>query len=732
VSSPNVITVTVRSKNQSTAGFKAVENDARAMQDRVASASLQVAQANLRVERATKNLAATEEKYGKESLQAREKTVALQRARLQASQAAGKLERAEKNLADGVQDAGREMDSVDVKTGKMSVGMDGLGKVVGKATVAIGAAVAALGGLGAGFDRALDAWDAGAVLEAQLGALPADVVEAAGRAAAEVYADAWGESLREVGDAVRRVMLDMDVTTEAQMESVTERVLALAQTFDTEFAQITRGAGQLMRTGLADSADEALDVIARGFQLGADKVGDFMDTLEEYGTQFRNLGLDAETSIGLMVQGLQAGARNADVVADAIKEFAIEAVRGAPRVAKGLTDLGFVADDMAQKFAAGGDVSAAALDEVLDSLRQIEDPVTRNAIAVELFGTKAEDLGDALYALDPSEAAKRLGDFGDAAADVADKVGDTPRASIEKFKRALSERFTNALGESLQWLEVVFEKLRPALQQMSDLLLPRLESIWQSLSDTWDELVAAGLDKYLDDLAKLLGGAAVANLYAVLVAVEMLVKAFEFFISANIRSMEYLQEWSRRIRSARDHTVSFGRGVRSEMSSARDWVSALLVRVRGVPGEIGRAASGVYGRFTAPFRAAVNAISSWLDGLRSKVSSVVGSARSAVSRLSPLSFLGFEHGGVVGAQSGGPRSGWTMVGEHGRELVQLAPGSRVVSNPDTERMLSGGGQGGGVTVQLEWVGGSGGDEFLSWLRNSIRIRGGVSTVLGAA
>lgn len=43
-------------------------------------------------------------------------------------------------------------------------------------------------------------------------------------------------------------------------------------------------------------------------------------------------------------------------------------------------------------------------------------------------------------------------------------------------------------------------------------------------------------------------------------------------------------------------------------------------------------------------------------------------------------------GGIIGAASGGLRSGWTMVGEQEPELVRLPFGSRVYSGPDTRRM----------------------------------------------
>lgn len=62
---------------------------------------------------------------------------------------------------------------------------------------------------------------------------------------------------------------------------------------------------------------------------------------------------------------------------------------------------------------------------------------------------------------------------------------------------------------------------------------------------------------------------------------------------------------------------------------------------------------------------------------------------------------GFAHGGVIGAASGGPRSRLTLVGEQGPELVSLAAGSTVHSNPDTRRMLAGasGGSGGQFVIE---------------------------------
>lgn len=75
------------------------------------------------------------------------------------------------------------------------------------------------------------------------------------------------------------------------------------------------------------------------------------------------------------------------------------------------------------------------------------------------------------------------------------------------------------------------------------------------------------------------------------------------------------------------------------------------------------------------------------------------SAASAALRTATiLASLGYAHGGIVGAATGGLHSGLRMVGEHGPELLELPPGTRVNSNADTERIMGGAGGGGGGTV----------------------------------
>jgi hypothetical protein len=104
-------------------------------------------------------------------------------------------------------------------------------------------------------------------------------------------------------------------------------------------------------------------------------------------------------------------------------------------------------------------------------------------------------------------------------------------------------------------------------------------------------------------------------------------------------------------------------------------------------------------------------------------------------------------GGIVGgpvghAADGGIRGGLTEVAEQGRELIEvpggagamaLPPGSRVWSNPDSERMLAGAstGRGGGVArVELAVTGAD--REFAEFLRRVLRVDPGVQAAIRAA
>lgn len=194
------------------------------------------------------------------------------------------------------------------------------GVMVG-ASSAIAAAWGALQ-LGDIVSNAMDLNSAQSKLSAQLGAFGPESAEL-GRVAGEVWASGFAESTEQVNEAVGAVKRNLGDLNEVDLSAASEQVLALADMSGESANKIAAAAGKMVKTGVADSWQQALDVITRGFQSNANEAEDLLDTFQEYSTEFRQLGLSGAEALGLMNQGLAAGARNGDVVADALKEFAI-------------------------------------------------------------------------------------------------------------------------------------------------------------------------------------------------------------------------------------------------------------------------------------------------------------------------------------------------------------------------------------------------------------------------
>ncbi|WP_037656509.1 phage tail tape measure protein, partial [Streptomyces achromogenes] len=91
----------------------------------------------------------------------------------------------------------------------------------------------------------------------------------------------------------------------------------------------------------------------------------------EYSTIFRQMGISATDATGLLSQGLQAGARDTDVVADSLKEFVLITQGGGKEVDAAFAKIGLSGKEMQKAFTKGGPEAKAALDKVFDGLRSV-------------------------------------------------------------------------------------------------------------------------------------------------------------------------------------------------------------------------------------------------------------------------------------------------------------------------------------------------------------------------
>ncbi|MFE7559671.1 phage tail tape measure protein [Kitasatospora sp. NPDC057500] len=602
-------------------------------------------------------------------------------------------------------------------------------------TAAAGISAGVAGALGVGVASALDMSAASSKLQAQLGVGTERAAELS-KVSANIYKQAWGESAADVNEAIKGVVQQIGGDAAgAGLEKITTKALALSKTFDVDVAGSTAAVGQLIKTGLAKDAEQAFDIITAGFQGGVDKSGDYIDTLTEYSTQFRQLGLDGQTATGLLAQGLKAGARDADTVADSLKEFTLIAQSGSKASAEGFKALGLNAKEMQRAFIEGGPGAATALDQVFDKLRAVKNPVEQSGIALALFGTKAEDMQKALLALDPSSATSAIGQVAGAADNMAQTVGDNPAAAIERFKREATVKLAEvgatliAFGqEHSAWLQPIAITLGVIAGAI--LLVQGATMAWTAAQAVWTGVQA------VSTAAQWAWNAAMsANpISLIIIAVVALVAAVVLL-------------WQRS-ETFRDIVTGAWRVVWSGIKWVWDWVSqnwplllgiltgpigwAVLAITRnwdsikagastvldfltGLPGKIASGFATLGEILTAPFRWGFNQIASLWNRTAGKLSFTLPSWIPGVGG------QGFSLPKIPMLAAGGhiTGAGTVLVGEAGPELLSLPGGATVTP---LARAAAGGG--GTVRVVIDVTGAD--TQMRQMLRNMVRLDGGGS------
>lgn len=449
---------------------------------------------------------------------AREKALRDEAAALRNVEAETKsLERAQKSLGDaqslggkGGKSAGGEFLS------GFSDGIAGLGAKAGPIGLGLTAAagLALAGGsliaknVLAGMDQLQDR----ANFAAALGFTP-DQMKPLADAAAKAYAGNFGESIAGNMDAARAAIqsgLLGPGASEKDTQGIVERLTTVSGLLGEGIPATARAAQQAIRTGLAPNAEAAFDLIVKGQQAGINTSEDFLDTLNEYGTQFRKLGLSGPEAVGLISQAMKGGARDSDVAADALKEFSIRAIDGSKTTIDGFSSIGLSADDMREKIAAGGPAAHNALGQVLTGLRNVRDPAEQSRIAVELFGTQAEDLGGALNNFDLSKAVSQLGNVQGAAQRASDTMGGTTASTFESAKRSIET--------SLDGVQVkLAEAFGPSLTELANAVTTHGNEITGAFLDIASGSTRA-IGMTLESFGQLVGG--VGNVYGAILRAD--------------------------------------------------------------------------------------------------------------------------------------------------------------------------------------------------------------------
>lgn len=379
---------------------------------------------------------------------------------------------------------------------------------LGSAGGPIGLALAAAGVVGGGLlvksvIAGIEREPARDLVQAQLGLDEASMAKLS-KAAAKAYTDNFGESAQQNISTAKAALQSglLPSADDPGTAHVIEQLTAVSQLLGEEIPATARAAGQLIKTGLADNADQAFDLIAKGEQAGLNTSQDLLDTFNEYGTQFRKLGLSGPEAVGLLSQALKGGARDSDKAADAIKAFSIRSVDGSKTTMQAYRDLGFSAKTMSEEFAKGGPAAHEAFGQILAAIRSVDDPLKRGQVAAALFGTQWEDLGGAFDKFDLSNAVNELGKVEGAAQDAAHTMNDNVVADFESAKRSIIQS-ANDVQDKLA------DAFGPELKKVADFVHEHTDDIAQFFT-TMGVLAIDGVGSLVKGVAD--GARAVAQL----------------------------------------------------------------------------------------------------------------------------------------------------------------------------------------------------------------------------
>lgn len=300
----------------------------------------------------------------------------------------------------------------EITSGLMS-GTAGAGAMMGAAIGAgiVAAAGVAVAGLWSGIQEGMASLRMKDLMQTRMGIDDASM-HRMGDAAGRAYAAGLGESVQDNLAAIQFGLQGGLIRPDASADDIaqyTKRIQTTSQVMNEDPDAIARGTRNLIRTGLVSDYSQALDLLTAATQKGLNLTKDLIDTAEEYGTAWHGVGLSATDAFGLIKQMSDAGIRNTDVAADSIKELSINVADGSKLTKSAFEALGLNADDMTKRFAEGGPVARAALGEVLNGLRNLDDPTQKQLVGLALFKTKWEDAKTAIQGANLSTAADEMG-----------------------------------------------------------------------------------------------------------------------------------------------------------------------------------------------------------------------------------------------------------------------------------------------------------------------------------
>ncbi|MCS1383266.1 phage tail tape measure protein [Lysinibacillus sphaericus] len=306
-------------------------------------------------------------------------------------------------------------------------------------------------------------------LEARTGATGAEL-KGLENVAKDVFKAGFGENMDQVADDVSTLSAMFKNLKGDSLTEVAKGAATISQAWGSESKEVGRAVQAMTNNFNGLGENKALDLMTFAFQKTGDYSDDLLDTFSEYSMHFSKLGLSAEEFTGILIRGAENGAFNMDFVADGVKELGIRVIDESKTTAEGFKAIGFNAEEMANKFAAGGEEANTAFQATIAGLAAMKNPIERNAAGVALFGTKWEDVREDVI-LSMADSAAAVEGFEGATGRAADALQSSFKSKLTQSWRELQTGIADVVnGAGAQ-------EFLQGVAQKADELVPKIQGI---------------------------------------------------------------------------------------------------------------------------------------------------------------------------------------------------------------------------------------------------------------
>lgn len=449
-----------------------------------------------------------------------------------------------------------------------------------------------------------------------------------------VYSDGVGESMDSVADAVLMVKKNLGDLSETDLTNLTQQAITLDELYGIDMNETLRGVNSLMQQyGL--TAQEAMDYIVVGTQIGLDKTNELGDNLSEYAGKFSQAGYSASEYFQLLDNGLKNGAYNLDKVNDAINEVTTRLVDGT--IGESIGSFSTKTQELFTSWQNGGATQKQVIDSIVADIGNCTNQQEALNLAALAFGTMAED-GNLKFITSLTSVGSTYDSVKGSAQGMFDAT-TTPMQQMESNTRKLQQALV-PLGEKLA--------------ELANAILPPLVSVITTIGG-WFERLPGPVQNFVIILGALL--AAFTALTPVIAAISVAMGALNVSmlpiiaviaaVAAAIAGIiAIIQNWGAITQWFGELWNTICTGIGAMVDSLKAWFSNLWTHLQSVWEGIcnvvqtavmllGSIIQGAVDIITLPFQMiwenCKGIVSSVWEGVKSVVSSAIHAVSSTIS-----------------------------------------------------------------------------------------------------